>query len=163
MYENGEWPKVMDVVVTHDDCAIEILGWLDRVVCARANFHENCNLFNLDGARISNCTDISNGSSVVMVPFDRLFIFAGIARGYKRVMTRMANVDDKPIILETSSLMPRIFKIQNFFTDEEANQLIANALAFSGDIELRRSMTGTGEWFPIVIYVSCFLLFSIHV
>ena len=115
-------------------------------MCARANYFEDCNLFAFDGSKITSCRDIYNGSSVVIVPADRPFIYAGVRRGYRRVIKRLGeDVSGKPIVLETSSVMPRIFKLENFFTDAEASQLIANAIAFSGDVGLQRSQTGAGS------------------
>lgn len=49
----------------------------------------------------------------------------------------------KPIILETISVKPRLFRLLNFFTDEEADAMINNVLTTSTKSHmLKRSTTG---------------------
>ena len=52
----------------------------------------------------------------------------------------------EPIIVETLSESPKVFRLNNFFTHEEADSLIANALALSDPSNrLHRSTTGQGD------------------
>jgi hypothetical protein len=62
------------------------------------------------------------------------------AVGTKTEILHLAKPNGKPLVLETLSVTPRIFKLYNFFTEMEADQLIANALSASEEqMRLKRS------------------------
>lgn len=51
------------------------------------------------------------------------------------------------MVLETLSTSPRVFRIYNFFTEEDSEALIANALKLTEeDFRLKRSSTGTNGY-----------------
>lgn len=55
--------------------------------------------------------------------------------------------NDNPIVLETLSTSPRVFRIYNFFTEEDSQALIENALKLTEeDYRLKRSSTGTNGY-----------------
>ena len=60
------------------------------------------------------------------------------------ILRHIENDEGKPIELVTLSSSPRIFTVTNFFTDDDSDQLINNALAITDpEFMLKRSTTGT--------------------
>lgn len=51
--------------------------------------------------------------------------------GYRTEIQHIEMPTGKPIVLETLSLQPRVFRLGNFFTLAEANFLIENALTIT--------------------------------
>lgn len=51
----------------------------------------------------------------------------------------------EPVVLESMSERPRVFRVHNFHTAEEAEQLIEAALSATGDNALKRSTVGSGK------------------
>lgn len=72
--------------------------------------------------------------------------------GYRTEIAHIGMPTGKPIVLETLSEYPRIFRVKNFFTEEEADQLIEAALSMEGEsFRLRRSSTGL--FYIILLYL----------
>jgi hypothetical protein len=62
---------------------------------------------------------------------------------------------DVPIVLETLSVEPRIFKLKHFFTEEEADAMVTSALELrteNGELGLQR-----WECMMFLCYFSLFL------
>jgi hypothetical protein len=92
----------------------------------------NCSLYTPWGTRVTSCSDLSNGDSIFLVPERRLFMLP--TRGVGTTMDiHHLGISNRPIVLETLSESPRIFRIHNFFSEEEANALIEE-----GMVELQR-------------------------
>jgi prolyl 4-hydroxylase len=136
---------------------------LADVVCPLAHLPTGCKLHTEDGGEITNCGDIvSNGTSVVAVHPERFFVYGGVRRGFTRTLHRLVNDDNVSIQLETVNLAPRIFRVKNLFTEAEANQLVANALAFTGEAGLRRSVTGPSTFASVNRHRTSSNVFDTH-
>jgi hypothetical protein len=73
--------------------------------------------------------------------------------GYKVYINHMNVIPGKPVILETISKSPRIFKLNNFFTEYEAKKLIENTLSNQEEeYRLKRSTTGSLEFKSIDVH-----------
>lgn len=56
----------------------------------------------------------------------------------------MDTTNSEPITVETLSLSPRVYRLENFFTPDEADEVVESALALTDpDFKLKRSTTGT--------------------
>ena len=79
------------------------------------------------------------------VPAGRVFMFAPSFVGETFVLDRMRNnaPSNAPIVVEVLSLKPRIFELHNFFSLDEADTIIEQALSESSDShKFHRSTTG---------------------
>lgn len=97
-----------------------------------------------------NCPSTANHTHghVFHVPRGRLFIWPTYELGHRTMASNVALPSGyKPIVVETLSAEPRVFKVYNFFTEEESDILIKNALEMKGeDYRLKRSSTGTNGY-----------------
>jgi len=63
--------------------------------------------------------------------------------GHQVQIRHIGMPNNKPIVLKTLSIRPRVFSLSNFITSDEADTLIENALTITAeDFRLRRSSTG---------------------
>jgi len=85
---------------------------------------------------------------VFHVPLGRLFLWPSYDLGHRAIASNVPLPSGyKPIVLETLSIEPRVFKIYNFFTEDETDFLIENALTITEDAyRLKRSSTGTNGY-----------------
>ncbi len=97
---------------------------------------------------VKSCKDLKNGSKIFFVVEGRLFIWPSFELGHRAIATSVKDPPNQnPIVLETLSTSPRAFRIYNFFTEEDSNYLIANALSLTEeDYRLKRSSTGTNGY-----------------
>jgi hypothetical protein len=103
----------------------------------------DCTLHNSVGARIKGCKDLTEGEHVFIVPPDRLFMWPTFEVGHHAVTEVPGKPAGAPIIVETLSKRPRLFRVLNFFTPEESDFLVRNALQLTEDeFKLKRSSTG---------------------
>lgn len=75
------------------------------------------------------------------------FVWPFVYAGYQQIVSPNAitapeSDNDAPIILESVSDSPRVFKVYNFFSMDESQALIDNALSLTGDKKLKRSTVG---------------------
>eukprot|EP01038_Epipyxis_sp_PR26KG_P012077 gene12077-16162_t len=141
VYHNGDWSKGAQISLTSQECNSKVD--LGEVICPKVSNYADCNLFSAWGTRITSCVDIRTDNNVFVVPEGRLFMLPTQGIGYRTEINHIGMRQGKPIILETISVEPRIFKVYNFFTEEEADKLIENALSLSDDTHrLKRSSTG---------------------
>ena len=79
-----------------------------------------------------------------MVPSNRVFMWPTFAVGHVATVRDVPSpVLGKHITLETISREPKIFRVLNFFSEEESQETIDSALAATGDeYRLKRSSTG---------------------
>ena len=73
---------------------------------------------------MSSCADISSEESTFMVPESRPFTIPTKGIGYKSEILHLPLPTGSPFVMETLSEAPRVFRLRNFFTVEEAKQLI---------------------------------------
>lgn len=73
----------------------------------------------------------------------RVFMFAPSFVGEQFVLTHVLGGKGKPVVVETINLQPRLFEIYDFFSKEDARNLIAKSLSESSETHgLHRSRTG---------------------
>jgi len=108
--------------------------------------------FREDGERIVNFQQLLPDTSVAMrrriylVAEGLEFIWPFVKEGYQQVVSSRALTPvypDKPVILESVSDSPRVFKVLNFFGRTEGQALIDNALKIEGKKGLHRSTVGS--------------------
>lgn len=85
----------------------------------------------------------SVGLNVYAVPAGRVFMFAPKYVGELFEMPHVSGREGQPISIEVLSLEPRVFDVFNFFSPEEADELIKKALSETSEThKLSRSTTG---------------------
>jgi hypothetical protein len=83
------------------------------------------------------------GLNIYAVPAGRVFMFAPKYVGELFEMPHVSGREGQPISLEVLSLEPRVFDVFNFFSPEEADELIQKALGETSEThKLSRSTTG---------------------
>jgi prolyl 4-hydroxylase len=119
--------------------------------CQHSSKTDTCTVYNGLGQPVFNCSQLHNYDKVYVVPFNRIFIWPSIEIGHVYVLPHVNTSVDKPVELETMSLMPKVFKIRNLISEAEANTFIETALGFtSGDLRLQRSTTTGGTTSKVV-------------
>jgi prolyl 4-hydroxylase len=77
------------------------------------------------------------------------FVWPFVTLGHKQNVSanvlRPLDADTGPVLLESLSETPRVFRITNMFSAAEAQALIDNALALKGDGSLARSTVGNSK------------------
>mmetsp|Transcript_3258 Transcript_3258/g.4598 ORF Transcript_3258/g.4598 Transcript_3258/m.4598 type:complete len:496 (-) Transcript_3258:212-1699(-) len=103
-----------------------------------------CTIYSEVGKKISSCFEFEDESMVFVVPQGRLFMWPTIEPGRQKIVPHVKSpVDGKEIMVETLSLSPKVYKLHNFFSNEEADALVENALNIKDDANrLKRSSTG---------------------
>ncbi len=95
----------------------------------------------------SDCPDETCGFAAIelyAVPAGRMFMFAPSHVGEVFELKHVKDSIGEVITVETLSLEPRVFDIHNFFTVEEADQLLSKALGETSETYgFHRSTTGT--------------------
>jgi hypothetical protein len=85
----------------------------------------------------------AGGLNIYAVPAGRLFMFAPKFVGELFEMPHVSGREGQPISIEVLSLEPRVFDVFNFFSTEEADELIEKALSETSEThKLSRSTTG---------------------
>lgn len=120
-----------------------LIVFAGEMVCPKIGMPSTCALFSAWGTRVTSCVDAKADNNVFVVPNNRLFMLPTQGVGYRTEIAHIGMPMGKPIVLETLSEYPRIFRVKNFFTEQEADDLIESALSLEGDAyRLRRSSTG---------------------
>ena len=142
-YENGESDvgSGIEIMLSEVDCRKDKLS---SVVCSRLGKSSNCHIYSRTGQPLRRCSDLQSSDSIWLVPSDRLFIWPTFTPGTTVNVSRMQSpVDGEQIVLETIHLQPKVFRLYNFFSQSEADQLMTNALtATEEEFRLKRSSTG---------------------
>jgi hypothetical protein len=156
VYDNGNSEFGRSVSLTGDDCASKID--LGEILCPKADRDSTCALHSRFGSRIDSCSDVKTGDAVFIVPQGKLFMWPTFHIGHIAKVTHInlsnnfidsmfasiSSNNNDVIEIETISLEPKVFKVRNFFSNAEADGLIANALRITeDDYKLKRSSTGT--------------------
>jgi hypothetical protein len=98
-------------------------------------------------APVNSCRNLINGSKLFFVDQGRLFIWPSFELGHRAIAPVSDPPNKNPVVLETLSTSPRVFRIYNFFTAADSDALISNALKLSEeDYRLKRSSTGTNGY-----------------
>jgi hypothetical protein len=126
LFHNGDWKSGYQLVLGREDC--ETREELGSIVCPKINVGARCSLFSPWGTRVTSCSDISQDDSIFAVSERELFMLPTKGIGYRAELYHLASSSGKPIVIETISESPRIFKIYNFFNEEEANAIIEQSL-----------------------------------
>lgn len=92
---------------------------------------------------MTSCDDLIGQPFVSVVPSKERFIYIPLEIG-REVPIQDISPLDKPVVLKTLSQKPKIFEIMNFFSSDDADFLISNALSIRTETHrLKRSTTGT--------------------
>ena len=148
IFNNGEsdLDERHTVILSNNDCKLSNTEGKDlaTVICNRLAGPEGCTLHDQQGNLVDSCDDISDDELLWMVAKGRLFMWPTFEIGRKvDVRDVVSPVAGKKIVLETISQEPKIFRVYNFFSEEESSELIDNALAATDDeYRLKRSSTG---------------------
>lgn len=142
VFDNGEWENGQSVELSAEDCASPEVD-LGTIVCPRTGHAADCSLYSAWGKVVLSCADLRPSDFVYVVPSGRLFMWPSHEVGHKMEIKHISMPDGKAIVLETLSQRPRVFRLQNFFTESEAEGLIEHALSIEDDAyKLKRSSTG---------------------
>jgi hypothetical protein len=125
-----------------------------------------CRFFTREGRRISSVQDMVELSDLAVknaqdceegdqtcqaapelhlyaVPAGRVFMYAPSFVGEQFVLNHVLGSTGQPVVVETISLHPRLFEIYDFFSKDDAKELIAKAQReTSEEFGLHRSRTG---------------------
>lgn len=126
VYRNGHWKDGVAVVITREECAKK--DELGELICPKLGYSVFCTLFSSWGTTVSSCIDVKTNDNVFVVPVGKQFIVPTRGVGHTSSIQHIHNPTGNSIILDTVSDYPRIFKLFNFFSKEEANSLILSAL-----------------------------------
>lgn len=93
-----------------------------------------CKLYTEQGNRLYRFADVKNNDQLYIISGDLFFVWPGTSR------TNITLLDNpkRPVVMEPLMLTPRIFRLHNFLTDSEVDQLIEGALS----LKLTRSTGG---------------------
>ena len=141
VHHNGDEENGKPFVLTKEDC--NNADALVSVVCPAFDESKSCSLHNRVGKKVSSCSDVASGDLVFIVPPHRIFIMPTFVIGHVAVLDHIEGADGTPVILETISKQPRVFRIRNFHSTQDSESLINNALATEEEArKLQRSRTG---------------------
>ena len=154
VFENGDSHAEggRSVLLSNQDCRADIAS----IICNRLNQSAGCTLHDGQGGRVDDCNDIHDGAVLWMVPKGRLFMWPTFEIGHSvQVRNVPSPVPGRKVTLETLSADPKIFRVYNFFSDSESEELIRNALAATDDqFRLKRSSTGNNGYHQDVLRTS---------
>ena len=108
---------------------------LATYICNKLHGPIGCTLHDRQGNRIDSCDDIhlydgDDEMMLWMVPNNRLFMWPTFAIGSKVTVEDVVSpVAGEKIVLETISREPKIFRVYNFFSEEESEEILRNAMA----------------------------------
>ncbi len=119
VYLNGDWSDGKSILITSEECVDE--EDVSNLICLKADYFYPCSLFSPWATRILSCNDLSNNDHIFIVPDDRLYMFPSKGPGSR---TDIVHLGSSPILIDTLTEAPKIFRITNFLTQHEANELI---------------------------------------
>ena len=146
VFPNGESTNGQDISFCEEDCSINPV--LSEFLCSKVDESSECSFFNEKGVEIETCSDLDelDIKRLFVVPEERIFVFPPFEVGHKSVLEhiRTSTSDHDKVIIETLSISPRVFRLHNYLSEKEADELMSNALAQTAhDHILRRSSVGT--------------------
>ena len=139
---------------TREGLRIKSLGQLEEMAAAAwsKNMQQQCESSDTDQQCVQ--ANESEGKSSVQlhlygVPAGRVFMFAPeyVGEIFDLSHLTLNPFKDNPIYLKVLSTNPRVFDVVNFFTGEEADEIVKRALEeTSPSHKMHRSTTGTTEY-----------------
>ena len=149
LFASGSHSEGIETLLTPDDCSAPFIELICRkfygadIVDSNPALCEGISVFDETGLTISSCDQIKDDRrKLFVVAKGKLFVFPTVAIGHKVTLDHVKS-NLGAITLETMSHSPRVFRVYNFFTEKEADALIANALQIKEeDYRLKRSTTG---------------------
>ena len=174
LFSNGDSLSGINIELTPDDCLLADEKGLNAVVLTKSGLLNDYvrdtqknpilpSLFNGQAQIVRSCHDIlgyiesddDGASSLYIVPDSRPFVFPTHSVGHNTTLkynehhftSLFPHEEGRTITLETLSIAPRVFKIHNFFSVEEADFLIDYASKITEeDSRLKRSSTGAAGY-----------------
>jgi hypothetical protein len=132
LYYNGEWTNGVSVELTPEECLVK--HDIADVLCPKVSFPSKCALYTSWGTKVTSCADLSHGENIFMVHEGRVFMIPTKGVGDRREVHHVSSpIPYSRIVLETLSETPRILKLENFITEDEAQRLLTNARDHSDD------------------------------
>lgn len=151
---NGEFTNPISIILTSADCqsdydvgeivASKVIGILtfDSEV-DEFGFAITFSVINSWGLRVASCLDIRNNDIVYILPSNRVFIWPTVEIGHKVMLNHIDVRSKEHLILETISQQPKIFKLHNFISEDEASTLVdAFELMMSNDQNIGSNDSG---------------------
>lgn len=121
--------------------------FISNIICEKLYWNEPCKVFSDTGRLVTDCNHLEGVNNVILVKLDRQFMFPTYEIGHQAIINHITTPLNQPIIVETISESPKLFKLLNFFSEDEADQLKNGALSFTDDeFRLKRSSTGTNGY-----------------
>ncbi|KAF0703767.1 Aste57867_7525 [Aphanomyces stellatus] len=100
-------------------------------------------VFTASGKAVHSFDDVAANDQLYLVPTDLLFVWPFVEFGHRVAIDSAQSPTGKPIILESFSDSPRVFKIHDFFSNDEADQLVKRISEIDDDVnKLKRSTVG---------------------
>mmetsp|Transcript_1215 Transcript_1215/g.1560 ORF Transcript_1215/g.1560 Transcript_1215/m.1560 type:complete len:502 (+) Transcript_1215:119-1624(+) len=105
----------------------------------KKNANAVCRAFDHVGRRVRDCeaaaslVPSSRGRVLYIVPPGREFLWPTVEIGHKEVISHIIPPTGSPIVMETLSHEPRLFKLHGFFSDQEADSIVAHVQDGSGN------------------------------
>lgn len=99
----------------------------------------NITIFDDTGRPVLQTSSLSDGAKLFLLPLDPLvsspplahgkalkefFVWPGVAVGHRRKLFGVRGPSHEPLVMETLSVEPRIFVIENFLSDEEVDVVV---------------------------------------
>lgn len=105
---------------------------------------EACRVFTEFGYEVKALSALRDGQRLFLVPEDCHFVWPTFGIGHRVQVPGVASAyPGKAITLETVSESPRVFLVENFFSEKDADDLIDFTLGIEDDVYgLKRSTTG---------------------
>lgn len=104
----------------------------------------DCRVFTHYGYEVKSLGALSEGQQLFLVPPDRHFVWPTFGVGHRVELPGVASAcPGNPIVLTTLAESPRVFEVENFLSEQDADDLVAFTLAIDDDVYgLKRSTTG---------------------
>jgi prolyl 4-hydroxylase len=155
LYASGSHENGKNVTLTAEDCGKNFTELVcnrfratgsDEEDAAEADACSGVKVFTETGTLVESCKALKKeGQKLFVVEAGKLFVFPTVEIGHKVTLDHVTS-GLGTVTLETLSHSPRVFKITNFFTEKEADDLIAHTLTITAeDYRLKRSTTGQDE------------------
>ena len=153
LYQNGYSENPVNAIVSREklcpspDTISKVLtAEVDADWGCAGSADGSCRIFLHNGWEITTCAELTENDKLWLVPRGREFIWPTFKKGHLVEVRHVTTANNKPIVVETLSESPKVFRLNNFFTEEEADELIENALQLNDPVNgLHRSTTGQGD------------------
>lgn len=88
---------------------------------------KNCSFYNKLGVNVTTYAQMVDGESYYAVPYSHHFVYPATVIGERITLPHVTNGDGEAIELETLTTRPRLFRLHNFVSADEVDQMIASA------------------------------------